>query len=84
MLLVGAIVKHIEEWFVIYNLIDCGFVCIIGVCVYSTSEDRKVKFNMVFVLGIYLTEKVLQKLSVLTPICNSVTQYELKRLRASC
>jgi len=26
------------------------------------------------VLGIYLIEKVLQKLSVLIPICNSVTQ----------
>ena len=49
MLLAGAIVKDIEEWFVICSLIDCGFVCIIGVYVYSTSEDRKVKFNIVFV-----------------------------------
>ena len=49
MLQVGAILKDIEEWFVIYNLIDCGFACIIGVYAYSTSEDRKVKFNIVFV-----------------------------------
>ena len=48
MLLVGATVKDIEEWFIIYNLSDCGFVCIIGVYEYSTSEDRKVKFNIVF------------------------------------
>jgi len=27
---------------------------------------------------------VLQKLSVLIPTCNSVTQFEPKRLRASC
>jgi len=49
MLLVGAIVKDTEEWFVIYNLIDCGFICIIGVYVYSTSEDGKVKFNILCV-----------------------------------